>query len=210
MFYIIGNGGFAKEVLFLAQEVKGSLKEFGGFIDFKPAGNTIRCMGAEFKVLDEDDFLNQDSANASIELFIGIGDPIKIEKIAVKFEGFHFPNLIHPSYIGHSSVRFDRGNIVTAGCIFTVDIQVGAFNIFNLNSTFGHDAVIGNSNVFNPGVNISGGVRIGSRNLIGTNATMLQNVTMGDDSVLGAGSLANKCIGNREVHVGVPAKPLQR
>ena len=104
MIFIIGCGGFAKEVLFLLEEVKGSLKDFKGFIDYKPKKNRISCRGSEFSVIDEADFLSGNYKKNEIELYIGIGDPKIIKTISEKFNDYKFPNLIHRNVIKDESV----------------------------------------------------------------------------------------------------------
>lgn len=207
-YYIVGNGGFAKEVLFLCKEVHGSDEEFGGFIDYKPSVTKIDCMDNSYPVIDEDQFLEE--KNFRCNIYIGIGDPQKIHKISDKFEGYNFPNLIHQNVIKDESVKFGIGNIITSGCIFTVDILFGNFNIINLNVTIGHDTQIKDFNVFNPGANISGSVIIGSSNLFGTNSTVLQGLNIGSNSIIGASSLVNKNVNNNSVVVGVPAKEIKK
>ena len=209
MIFIIGCGGFAKEVLFLLEEVKGSLKDFKGFIDYKPKKNRISCRGSEFSVIDEADFLSGNYKKNEIELYIGIGDPKIIKTISEKFNDYKFPNLIHRNVIKDESVFLGQGNIITAGCILTVDIKIGSFNIFNLNTTIGHDTMISNFNVFNPGANVSGSVVVGSENLIGTNSTILQNLRIGDNSILGAVAVLSKDLGSNLIAVGIPAKPIK-
>lgn len=210
-YYIIGSGGFAKEVYFLASEVLDSNYQFGGFIDKNPNETMITVRNQEVKVWDESAFLAQISPSENVALFMGIGDPKLVLLLGERFKAYTFPNLIHPTFIGDSlSIGMGHGNIICAGCIFTVDIQIGSFNIFNLSVTVGHDTTIKDGNVFNPGVNISGGVQIGSGNLIGTNATVLQYLVIGDHAILGAASLATKSIADHQVMIGVPAKPLNR
>ena len=210
-YYIIGSGGFAKEVYYLAEESLDISYQFHGFIDYQPKCDTIIVRGKIAPVLDEDYFLNNIKPAEDVILYFGVGDPKLIEKLAVLFQNYHFPNLIHGSFIGDvNSIKLGRGNIIAAGCLFTVDITVGSFNIFNLNSTIGHDTVIKNCNVFNPGCNISGDVSIGSNNLFGTNSTVLQGLTVDDNNILGASSLANKAIHSNSLMVGVPAKKLER
>lgn len=211
--YILGSGGFAKEVFWLIHDINSEEHrfDFKGFIDFQPESLTISLGGVDYPIFNEDEWLNSnDASSQSLCLAIGIGNPATIRKVSHRMDHFEFPNLIHPSFKGfYDGLTFGRGNIISAGCIFTIDIQVGSFNIFNLNTTVGHDTVIGDGNVINPGCNISGGVRIGDFNLLGTNSTILQNVTVGDFSVLGASSLANKAIDSNKVAVGVPAKVIK-
>lgn len=203
---IIGNGGFAKEVLFLCKEKFGHLNDFEGFIDYQPVSKTIHCLGKDFPVLDENEFLRKKDFTKN--LYIGVGWPATVKKIARKFVGYNFPNIEHPNVVRDTSVSFGQGNVVTAGCIFTVDIQIGSFNVFNLHTSIGHDVQIGDFNVFNPGSNVSGGVIIGSTNLFGTNSTVLQGIEIQNDSIIGAASLVNKNVFDNETVVGVPAKKL--
>lgn len=210
-YYIIGSGGFAKEVYFLADELLDESNVFMGFIDYKPQVINILARRQVVPVIDEDYFLAHILPSDNIHLYHGIGDPKLLSKLSEKFENYIFPNLIHPNFIGdQKSIQLEKGNIITAGSVFTVDIKIGSHNIFNLNSTVGHDTVIGDCNVFNPGVNISGSVKIGSENLFGTNSTVLQLIEIGNKNILGASSLANKNIDDDCIMVGVPAKNLKK
>ena len=167
--------------------------------------------GNEEKVLDEDYFLKNIVPDSEISLVMGVGDPQFRWELSQKFKHFNFPNVIHPGFLGdRRSIHFGCGNIITAGCIFTVDITIGSFNIFNLNSSVGHDTIIGDCNVFNPSCNISGQVEIGSRNMFGVNSTVLQKLEIKNDNIVGGSSLANKHVDNRNVVVGVPGKKLKK
>jgi acetyltransferase-like isoleucine patch superfamily enzyme len=207
-YFIIGNGGFAKEVLFICKQIFGSIDEFGGFIDYKPEFTQAKCMGYDLPVIDEDEFLSIHDLNCYV--YIGAGDPKTIKKIADKFKDYTFPNLIHNNVVIDESVKLNKGNIVTGGCVLTVDINIGNFNVFNLNTTVGHDTIIGDCNVFNPGANISGSVNIGNFNLFGTNSTILQGLKIGNNSIIGASSLINKFIDSNLVVVGIPAKEIKK
>lgn len=210
-YYIIGSGGFAKEVYFLADQTLNGNYSFGGFIDNDVKDPLVRVRGKEVPVIDETDFLKAGTkTRQEISVFIGIGNPKITAKVSDMYAGFNFPNLIHPSFLGDSSITFGKGNIICAGCIFTVDIEIGNYNIFNLMCTVGHDARIGSCNIFNPGCNVSGGVKVGDNNLFGTNSTLLQYVEIGSNSTLGAASLANKNFGSNVVMIGSPAKPLMK
>ena len=210
-YYIIGSGGLAKEVHFLADQVLGELFNFKGFIDYNPQISKIKIRGKEENVLDEIYFLENILPNEDIYLYLGVGDPQLLNKLSKRFKGYNFPNLIHDNFVGdENSIQFGSGNIVTAGCTFTVDIKIGSFNIFNLNTTVGHDTVVGNCNVFHPASNISGDVKIGSRNLFGTDSTVLQQLEIKNDNVIGGSTLINKPVDNGGIIVGVPGKNLKK
>jgi sugar O-acyltransferase (sialic acid O-acetyltransferase NeuD family) len=207
MYYIIGSGGFAKEVLFLCKEVFGNLNGFRGFIGHKTTSEMIRCFGIDFPLIDENTFLS--SEDFGCDLFLGIGNPKKISEISIKYNVFNFPNLIHPNVIIGENILMGKGNIITAGCVLTVDINIGDFNIINLNTTIGHDTLIEDFNVFNPGTNISGSVKVGHSNLFGTNSTVLQGLIVGNNNVIGASSLINRNVDSNVVIVGVPGKKIK-
>ena len=170
--YILGNGGFAKEVWQILTEY--SQYHIRGFVDLSPAETSTEVGGERVPVYQQTVFLD-DFVGKEVALFVGLGDPRLISKVTSTFKDFNFPNFIHPNadVIG-KHIKLGRGNIIASGCVFTVDIEIGSFNIFNLNTTIGHDVSIGDSNVFNPGSNVSGSVTIGNSNLLGTNCTVLQ------------------------------------
>jgi sugar O-acyltransferase (sialic acid O-acetyltransferase NeuD family) len=210
--YIFGTGGFARETYWLVSDInrKEPTFEVMGFIDRSRDREAIMVDGRAVPVLVEAEVMN--GLPVASELVIGIGDPRVIARLHGAYRGiFKFANLVHPTVAGYfATIRLGEGNIVTAGCIFTLDIVVGDCNIFNLHTTVGHDAVIGSYNVMNPGVNISGGVKLGDRNLLGTNAAVLQDITIGDDNVVGASAMVNRHVESSVVTVGVPARVIKQ
>lgn len=201
--YILGASGFAKEVY-------GLLVAIGdytimAFVD-KENGPAIEIFNKKVPVISEEELLEEETSETA-SLIIGIGEPQIIKRLSKKFDNFHFPNCIHPTaIIEESEISLGRGNIITAGVIFTVSTKVNDFNIFNLSTTVGHDVSIGSCNVINPGVNISGGVKIGDGNLIGVGSIILQNKGIKSHSVIGASSLVTKNVDEHITVMGVPAK----
>lgn len=201
--YILGCGGFAKEVYTLIKSIGGY--EVKAFVDLKEKEDILFNKRA-IPVISEDQLISIGNTQ-DVNLAIGLGDPVVIKKLALKFSDFNFPNLIHPTAVyDNEEVIFGHGNILTAGVIFTVSIHVGSFNIFNLSSTIGHDCKIENYNIINPSVNISGGVKIASGNLFGVGSIVLQNLTIGSNNVIGASALVTKDVEDDLTLVGVPAK----
>lgn len=202
---IIGAGGFAREVHFLIKEINKASKEwnFLGYVSPEPV---------QEHYFGNDEFLQ--AYKKPLHLVIGIGNPTLIQKISAtyqSFEQFEFPNLIHPTTIcDWESASFGKGNIVCANNIFTVNQQIGDFNIFNLAGTYGHEVIVGDGNIFNPGVNCSGDVHLGNYNLVGTNAAILQQIQIGNNNKIGAGAVVTKSFGDDLTLVGIPAKVLNR
>ncbi len=210
---ILGTSGLAREMAMLMEAVNARTCawRFLGFVGHD-AAETGKALGLG-KVLGDDAWLL--SQELELDIVCGIGFPKLKEKALRPYlaqEGrFRFPNLVHPNAsLDFHRVDLGKGNTITAGCSFTCDIEVGDFNLFNLNMTVGHDARIGSFNVFNPSVNVSGGVRVGNRVLAGTGCQILENLPVGDDAILGAGSVIRAEVAAGSTMVGVPAKPLQR
>jgi carbonic anhydrase/acetyltransferase-like protein (isoleucine patch superfamily) len=108
-----------------------------------------------------------------------------IERYRIADDRLRYPNLVHPgAVVDMSRIELGKGNMITAGCVFTVDIEVGDFNLFNLNVTVGHDVRIASGCVINPSVNISGGVVIGNGVLVGTGAQVLEGLAIGDGATI--------------------------
>jgi sugar O-acyltransferase (sialic acid O-acetyltransferase NeuD family) len=200
--YIIGSGGFSKEVYFLIK--KSTNFNVVAFIDKNPINSKIEFNKEIIDVLDEDYFL---SNIKNVNVCIGIGNPKLIKKVYYKYSNYNFPNIIHDSVImDFENCKIGKGNIFTAGCILTTHINIGDFNIFNLKNTIGHDVSIESFNVFNPSVNISGNCKIGSCNLFGVGSVVLEKLIIGNNSILGANSTLIQNMEDNSIYVGSPAK----
>ena len=205
---IVGSGGFAKEVAFLIDVINKKKKEwdFLGFIDEKVG----ECNG-KYKVFNNDEWLENTKIETNV--VFGLGDPSLIKKLVTKFsknKNLKYPSLIDPSAIGDwERIKIGEGNIICGGNIFTTDITIGSFNIFNLDCTIGHDVVIDSFNLILPSVNISGGVTLSKEILLGTGSQILENKSITNKVIVGAGTVVVKDITESGVYVGSPAKRLK-
>ena len=202
---IVGSGGFAKEVAFLIEEINKINPAWNllGYID-----NRVGDVNGKYSVVGDDEWLK--NYDKPIYVVIAIGSSAIISKVSKDLKSnnlLKFPNIIHPNVVlDRDSVVFGEGNIICAGNILTKDIELGSFNILNLNCTVGHDSLIGSNNIFNPNVNISGGVNIGENCFFGTSSTILQYINIVDNVVVGASGLVLSDICEPGVYVGVPVK----
>jgi sugar O-acyltransferase (sialic acid O-acetyltransferase NeuD family) len=211
---VIGAGGFAREVAWLAREINRVefAFDFLGFVvtdldRLGPHDSADQVLG-DYGWLEK----NRKSVDA---LAIGIGNPRTRMKVGAELAR-EFPDLDWPAMI-HPNVAYDeelcsvgRGTLVCAGTIATVNVVIEDFAMVNLACTLGHEARIGEGSVLNPTVNISGGVTLGKEVLVGTGAQVLQYVRVGPGAIVGAGAVVTRDVPDGETFVGIPAKPLRK
>jgi sugar O-acyltransferase (sialic acid O-acetyltransferase NeuD family) len=207
---IIGTSGLAREVAQLARQMDPAASRWHliSFVaeDDSPLG---QCLGyGEVRLTDAMLLGRTEPADVAI----GIGNPKVRRRIAQRLGSqpqLAFPNLIHPSVvIDKTCVSLGQGNIITKGVVMTCDIEIGDFNLFNLNATIGHDARIGSCNVVNPGCNLSGLVELGDACLLGTGMQVLEQCSISSDIVVGAGAVVTRSLTKAGTYVGIPARAL--
>lgn len=214
--FIVGSGGFGREVLWLAQRVNEKNVRYGrdpeweiiGFIDDNQSlhGTTQD----DYPVLGGCDYLGR--LNESVYTVIAIGSArvkkLVAEKLSV-YPNVHFATLIDPSAIISDRVEVGEGCIICAGTILTVDIKIGNHVIINLDCTLGHDDVVGNYVTIYPSVNVSGNVDVGEEAELGTGMQVIQGKKIGRQSIIGAGAVVVKDIPEKCTAVGSPARPIK-
>lgn len=204
--YIVGAGGFAREVAWLIEDIneKNPTWEIIGFIDENKENIGKELNG--YKVLGNLEFLNNQE-KAYVTIAIGTGEVR--EKISKNIKNHEFPILIHPSVIISRFVKIGEGSIICAGSIITTNIEIENHVIINLDCTVGHDVSLKNYTTILPSVNISGNVTIGERTMLGTGSAIIQGLNIGADSIIGAGAIVVKNIPSNCTVVGNPAKPIK-
>ena len=204
---IIGAGGFGREVLALIKSINRQEPRFEviGFVDDGiEKGKFVNGLTILGAVNDVDDLKPE-------ALVLAIANP-QIRESVIQHLGdkYLFPNLIDPSVklLDEEHISMGKGNIICSGSIFTTNITVGNFNIFNLSCTIGHDAFISDFCSVMPGVNISGGATIKNCVYVGTGAKLIKATILEEGCTVGAGAVVDKDVKQSETVVGIPARPI--
>ena len=208
--YIIGAGGFGREVAWLIERINCSAPvwEFCGFID-DDLGKRGQ-MEDGYRIVGGCDFLRECGEEVWTVCAIGATITRKqvVEKV-MKYDNVRFATLVAPDVMHSSAVSIGEGSIVCAGTILTVDITIGKHVIINLDSTVGHDAVIEDFVTICPSVNVSGCTVVGRGAEVGTGVQIIQGKRIGCEAIVGAGAVVTKDIPDRCTAVGAPAKPIK-
>lgn len=204
---IVGGGGFAREVLWLVQELNRESDKPIQLLGFVADTKEERING--FPVLGNDNWAFE-NLEKEVRFVVAIGDGALRKQVAINYlrQRFRPFTLVHPSVCMSQDVRIGAGSIVCAGAVLTTNIQIGDFAIINLNATVGHDAQIEHFATVHPGVNISGGARIGEGAELGSGSVVLPGVEIGEEAVLGAGGVANRDLEAGKTYIGVPAREM--
>jgi sugar O-acyltransferase (sialic acid O-acetyltransferase NeuD family) len=203
---IVGAGDFGREIALLVKQinkVRPTWNLLGFYDDNIPTGELTYRLPMLGRVADVN------KCTSAISLAVAIANPHVRKAIVDTLHNplLNFPTLVYPQCeLGDEENTFGKGCLITCGCIFTVNIEVGDFVIFNLGTTIGHDSTIGSFSSFMPNCNISGGATIGTACYFGTGSTILQNLTVGDNSIIGAGAVVTKNAGANAKLIGVPAR----
>lgn len=205
---IVGAGGFGREVEWLINRINKIEKRFNmlGYIDDnKNPGEKINSL----KVITNIDGIKNLEENLNVVIAVGNSKARKnIAERIKKIKDVKFPNIIDPSAIIDENIIKGEGNIICAGTIATVNIDINNFNIINLDCTIGHDVILTDFVTIYPSVNVSGNVLINECVEIGTGTQIIQGKTIGNNTIIGAGSVVIRDIEPNVTAVGVPTRVL--
>lgn len=208
--YIIGAGGFGREVIWLVERINKVTPTWNivGFLD--DAEDVQNTVINGYEVLGGCDYLQNISEACWAVCTIGASKTRrKVVKKIKAYSNVIFPVLIDPSVVCSDLVQVGEGTIICAGTIVTVNISIGKHVILNLDCTVGHDAVLHDYVTVYPSVNISGNVVAEECVELGTGTLVIQGKRIEQETIVGAGAVVVKDIPAKCTAVGVPAKPIK-
>lgn len=209
--YIIGAGGFGREVAWLVERINAADPTWNikGFIDDNPSA--LGKLEGRYPVIGDRGFLLQRTVETWVVCAVGSAKVRKtiIERLEEN-SAIHFATVIDPSVVLSDRVTVGEGSIICAGTVLTVDIFIGKHVIINLDCTIGHDDIISDFVTIYPSVNVSGNVVVGTCAELGTGMQIIQGKRIGRESILGAGAVVVKDIPEKCTAVGIPAKVVSK
>lgn len=201
MIYVVGAGGFGREV---AQWAFDSGLGVDGFLDRDQDANPGKLApivgGDDFDFGPEDVFL------------CGIGEPAlkKIVCERLRARGAEFLTLIHPTAVVPHPSRLGEGCIVCPHAVVSVNALLGRLVTVNCAATVGHDTAVGDYCSISSHADICGNARLGEGVLMGSHASVLPHAKAGDWSIVGSGSVVVREAPSKSTVFGVPAQVIYR
>ena len=191
---IIGGGGFAKEVLEIAELNGYSI--YGCLDDKKDI--TLKCnyLGEISKLESISDRI--DAAFIAIGAYNSQSLSKRISIIeSVSRLGIKMATLISPNAIISSGVEIKNGSFIAHGVVICVDAKIKNNVIVNANAVIGHDCLVENNCIIAPSAFIGGSTSIGENSLIGPCSQILQGLNLGKQILVSAGAMVKKSLPDR-------------
>ncbi len=201
----IGGGGFAKEVLEIAElnghQVVGYVADSEGILD-RPYWGGKEVLAERASEFD------------AVCIAFGATDRKSVQSRqrlidwAVE-QGYPCEALISPHAVRSSGVSIGRGTIIAHGVVISVDAAIGSFAILNSSAIVGHDAVIGDNVTIAPAAFIGGKTQVGSGTLVGPGAMVLQGLNVGREVIVGTGASVMRSVPDGSTVMPLRSKTLK-
>lgn len=205
--YIVGAGGFAREVYSYLSASDyiykgGRLK---GFLD----DNKTALTNFDFthKIVGD---LKCSKLKETDLLIVAVASP-NLKQHLLEFYGNNSGNVItyiHPTATVGSEVKVGDGTIFAPYSLATSNIVIGKGCTINAFSSIGHDAVLGDFCTLSGHCDVTGNVILGDKVFMGSHASIIPKVQVGTGAVIGAGSLVIRNVKENTTVFGNPAKKI--
>jgi len=197
---IVGTGGLAKEVFGMVLKYKLSSDII--FYDENKASPEL--LYNKYKVLHEENEVQQYFSANTPEFIVGIGNPRIREKLTLKIREL---GGISTNVISTESAIFQFNNYSTATIIepfvgISHALTIGEGCAIHIHASIGHSAKIGKYVNIGPGATIIGPIEIGDYTYIGAKSLVMPNIKIGKNVIIAAGVTVNKDLNDFETFLG--------
>lgn len=202
--FIVGAGGFGREVLLYAREVIARNNDFeiGGFLDSNP--HALKGFETGTKILGDERSWNIEPQDRFV---IATGDPELRARLHTDLvrRSAQFMTIIHPLAWIAPSAKIGLGTIVGAFATVNADATVGENVVIQGYAGIGHDAQVGAHSAICSFTLIAGAAEIGERAFIAPSCVVTPKKVVGRQATVSAGSVIHKSVPDNALAVGNPA-----
>lgn len=159
---IIGTGGFAADVTWIAEE---SYREIFGFIK-----HGSECPESLFGKPVFQNLSELDDSILNFSFIIALGDNTKrqecYEQLSSEYPSIHFATIIHPSTTVSPRSVIRDGSVISANSVIGPNVEVGRFCKIGSLVLLSHGSHLKDFCFVGPGCVVAGDVSIGEKHLL--------------------------------------------
>ena len=201
---IFGAGGHGRVIGDIAMSSGWDSIDF--YDDFVPAGKSLTGLsisGNLTSLIDRSTFYSG--------FHIAIGDnEVRLDLLRKLLSmGLRCPNIIAPSAVIASTVRFGVGISIMANVVVNSRTIVTDGVILNTGCTVDHDCRIQVGAHISPGAHLAGNVSVGERSWVGIGSAIIEGRVIGSDAVIGAGSVVIQDVSDTVTVAGNPSRVIE-
>ena len=204
---IIGSGGFAREVLRLAVDIRIKTDAWFDQIYFVELDDFHSN-----NIVDNTRVLKFSECNLEkMSFIIAIGDPTLKKRVSNELpNNIHYTSLISPLSFMADDVKYSKGLIVMPFTYISCNVRIGKHVHINTHCTIGHDTNIGDYSTTAHSVMIAGANTISDLCYFGMNSSTRQGISICEKVSIGLNTGVVKSIVKSGVYIGTPSKFLTK
>jgi sugar O-acyltransferase (sialic acid O-acetyltransferase NeuD family) len=213
--YIIGAGGFGREVADTVREINkadasadGPVYRIAGFVDDDESlwGTIINDIEVKGGVEWLRGLENTGDKPCSV---IAVANPQMKRAIAHKLEGLiEWATLLHPTAVISPYAEIGAGSIIQSNASIGPNARIGQQCCVNFCSGVGHDAVIGDFVSVMSHCDITGYDVLKDGVYVATSVSVIPNIAVRENAFVGAGSVVVKDVPENTKVLGYPARQI--
>jgi sugar O-acyltransferase (sialic acid O-acetyltransferase NeuD family) len=206
--YILGAGGFARELYGYLQESSFKYGDYvlAGFLDDNE--NSLKNFKFEHDIIGP---IRNCKLKIDDVVIMGVAS-IELKKHLYNYyseQGIKIVSYVHPTAIIGHDVRIGEGSVFGPYTIATTNVSLGICSTINALSTLGHDAVLGDFCTLSGHCDVTGGGRLGNEVFLGSHVTVMPNIVVDSNVIIGIGSVVIKNVTAGSTVFGNPAKKIK-